>query len=645
MGKQVTIFKNIYAKDPYYISVFDALDRIKKGKSKGLVDQIRKTIDKERSQELKKNLPSICFSGKFTERKDDCILEHSGFVCLDFDNVSEDRREDLIKDEYIFSVWTSPSGNGLKALVKIKESSKHRQHYQALIERFADIDVSGINESRVCYESYDPEIYINSNSKTWSKIKTELVSKQVDIQTSDVKFDRILKWLANNGDAFVKGERNVFIFKLASACCRFGISKQETERICINNYSFGNDFSEREVKQTVDSAYNSNDFATAQFENENLVDVSTGEIVNFSSDIFDLDIRPKDVIFGEDVKDEILSLYRDGYSKVDGIGIDKLDEIFRLKRGDLTGLTGIGNYGKSTFFKWYLLMRVLIFDEKFAFFSPEDVSHEFFFDLLESYFGMDLTPENKNRPHIDSIEKIHDKLSRNIFYVYPKEISPTPEYIKERFLELIIKEKIDGCIIDPFNQLANNYSKTGGRSDKYLETFLYDCSRFAMTNNVYFLIVMHPKTLIKPKGELNYPEPDVFDIADGAMWNNKLDNILVYHRPFKGEDPIDDRATLSSKKIRRQKVVGRPGTVMFNHDWKKRRFIFEGVDYLDKVINKAQGELIPTEGCDYTTSLNKTMSILREREKEEIRINEWYNRDDNDDIDFSNPIDSDLIPF
>ena len=85
----VTIFRNIFDKAPNYISVDSALERIRIGKSKDAVEEIRKQIDKERANRLKCNLPSVCFSGKFEERIDTKIIQHSGFLVLDFDNVED----------------------------------------------------------------------------------------------------------------------------------------------------------------------------------------------------------------------------------------------------------------------------------------------------------------------------------------------------------------------------------------------------------------------------------------------------------------------------------------------------------------------------------------------------------------------------
>ena len=45
----ITIFKNIFSKEPNYISVEAALKRIQEGKSKSTVSEIRATIDKEKA--------------------------------------------------------------------------------------------------------------------------------------------------------------------------------------------------------------------------------------------------------------------------------------------------------------------------------------------------------------------------------------------------------------------------------------------------------------------------------------------------------------------------------------------------------------------------------------------------------------------
>jgi hypothetical protein len=65
------------------------------------------------------------------------------------------------------------------------------------------------------------------------------------------------------------------------------------------------------------------------------------------------------------------------------------------------------------------------------------------------------------------------------------------------------------------------------------------------------------------------------------MWNNKMDNILVYHRPFAQTQPQDPTCEFHSKKVRRQKTVGKKGSSLFQMLFSKRRFIFSGKDPLE----------------------------------------------------------------
>jgi hypothetical protein len=125
-----------------------------------------------------------------------------------------------------------------------------------------------------------------------------------------------------------------------------------------------------------------------------------------------------------------------------------------------------------------------------------------------------------------------------------------------------------------------------------LEVVLADFKRFAQDNNTHFLIVAHPKGGIKKDGRGNYECPDVFDLSGGAMWNNKMDNILIYHRPYRGEDATLTNASLHSKKIKRQKIVGSIGQLDFNLKRGTRRYIFDsGVDYIETIQSEIKEQV------------------------------------------------------
>lgn len=586
-----TIFQTIYADKPFYRPIDEALERIRVGKSKIKIEEIRATLDKEKADALKRQLPSVCFSGEFSARYDDKLIKHSGFLILDFDNVQDIdvKMGDICTHPFVYAAWLSPRGNGVKALVKIADGNKHREHFDALKEVFPDADKSGVNQSRVCYESWDENIYINKKADAFTKVKTvEHIAVKEQVQQESEVFQKLLKWLSNRNDAFVTGERNVFIFKLAGACCRFGIYEQAAISLILTEYPSSNDFKQGECVKAIRSAYKSNRSlsGSAQFERDILVEKTTRQEVVIDAAIFDTSVKPKDVVYGADVKNAALNIYRNGYPFVEPIGVPQLDELFKFKRGDTTLLTGIGNYGKSTLFKWYQLMRAIKFGEKFANYAPEDnPAEEYYHDFAEMLLGCDCSQRNPNRPPIEVYSNAYDFVAKHIFFISPKDASPNSRYLMERFLELIIKEKIDGIGIDPYNGKENDYSTFGGRTDLFLETDLSEWTRFSQNNNTYTIIVAHPTKLVKD-GNGNYPCPDVFNIAGGGMWNNKMDNILVYHRPFMQTDPENPSVEFHTKKIRKQKSVGKKGSIMFEYQRRTRRFMFEGIDYMQRLLNE-----------------------------------------------------------
>lgn len=612
-----TIFKNIFSKEPHFINIEKALERIKSGASKNLVLDIRLALDKEKANKLKLNLPSICFSGKFgPDRKDEQLVEHSGFIVLDFDDISDlrDKQTEIIQKDFVYACWVSPSGNGLKALIKIADGKKHREHFQSLQEVFPEIDRSGINVSRVCYESFDPDIYINEKSVVFTKAKKveKIIVNETETVDDSENFRRILKWLTNKNDAFVTGERNTYIFKLASACCRFGINEDAALSLISAEYLVSNDFTMSEMRSAVKSGYRANRAiaGSAILQKEKLVNKTTNYEIDVKKEFVDEkgeNYRVEDVVYGIDVKDKALLINQNGFDKVLGIGVPELDYIFKPKRGEITLLTGIGNYGKTAWQKSQLLSRIIMYGEKVATFSPEDTpAEEYFHDFVEMLLGCECTPFNPNRPSDNIYEAAYDFISKHIFYISAEMLSPTPQYIKEKFLELIVQEKVDFCCIDPFNQMTNDYKGFGGRTDKYLETLLADFSRFAKKNDVYFWVIAHPKLMERDRTG-NYKCPDVFDVNDGAMWNNKMDNITVYHRPFAQTDPSNPLAEFHSKKIKK-KSVGRKGFVMIEYIWERRRFFIEGRDFIQEMLNK--------KGLDFWKRKEASQSWLPYKDEE-----------------------------
>lgn len=283
MTQTVTIFKNIKeTTTPFHRPVSTVLDRIKSGTSKDLIKQIRNEKNKKTKQDLKRGLPAICFSGAFQKRLDDALLEHSGLVCLDFDGYAKQKemledKEKMTKDKYVFSVFISPSGDGLKVLVKIPaDAENHINYFNSLKTHFNNphFDVTSKNVSRVCYESYDPLIYVNDNSSVWDKIEepeyveyTKAVDRATIPITDENKIVEILiKWWERKYPMYT-GQRNHNCFVLAMAFNDYGINKSLAQYV-LNRYA-SDDFPLKEIETTINSAYRHTDkFGTKYYEDE-----------------------------------------------------------------------------------------------------------------------------------------------------------------------------------------------------------------------------------------------------------------------------------------------------------------------------------------------------------------------------------------
>ena len=281
---KLSVYKSLFSpkSSAFNIPLEKVLTRIRTGSSKELLEEIRNETDKEKRNELKKRLPCFLFSGQFSRRNDDALIEHSGVMCLDFDGFPDDENLNLWKDtlessEYSLSVFKSPSGNGLKVLVKIPKCDKsdHKLFFTAL-EKHYDcdfFDTSCKNVSRACFESFDPNIFINENSKEWTKKHTEEGysysdrTPQIILEDTKEIINRLLKWW-NLNFGLVSGERNNNLFILASAFNNYGVDQSIAESTIIHDVVIGQ-MKDSEVTTTVRSAYKKrNEFGTKYFEDK-----------------------------------------------------------------------------------------------------------------------------------------------------------------------------------------------------------------------------------------------------------------------------------------------------------------------------------------------------------------------------------------
>lgn len=171
----VTYFEHYKRTDePLHLGIHEALDRIRNGEARAKVQAIRNEVDPTKRKALKEGLPIVCWSGRFTKRNEAGMEEHSGLLCLDLDKMPADamaeERERLKSDPLTFALFTSPSGNGLKVLVRVNtDKAGHRYAFAALVDRIgsAYMDKGTSDPARACFLSWDPGMYLNEAAEVF----------------------------------------------------------------------------------------------------------------------------------------------------------------------------------------------------------------------------------------------------------------------------------------------------------------------------------------------------------------------------------------------------------------------------------------------------------------------------------------------
>ena len=288
------------------------LERIRYGEVKDKIEALRAELDKPKRDLIKGSLSAVTFCGTFTRRAKSGLKLASGFSIIDFDklksfNEVKKLKEKLASDKIIFSTWVSPSGNGLKALVKIPvvvDNDEYNRRYKAIFNHFKwvndefgenTVDTSGQDISRLCFESYDADIYINDDSEVFE----EFVPDEMAIDTSqlgsvtniplkdqDEIANRLMVWFKNHYNG---SQRNNSYHKLAKAFNDFGVEQLTCETYILPNAE--QDFPEAEIKALIASAYkHTANFGIKQFEDKETKTTIIGlaKIGKSNKEIFDL---------------------------------------------------------------------------------------------------------------------------------------------------------------------------------------------------------------------------------------------------------------------------------------------------------------------------------------------------------------------
>ena len=275
----------------------------KSGKETSLKDaisEIRGIDDGELQDSMKKDLlPVVCVNGCFKYRSDNWIEKYSSFTALDYDGFDDresmtEAKEKLKSYPFVYSVFETPSGKGLKAIV-LHDSVNPENHWNLYLQlmeicRLPQIDDGVMDLSRCQYLSYDPDIWVNPEpvafhfefDNTLAKPETQsekYVAVQDDcdarlddytsnflerlgrmVLTDDAVMERLDKhWKKERPEYFEKGNRHNSMLVIAGTFCKAGIRKDKALEYLEEAYC---EMPGKEIEGVVDYSYSHNTFGS-----------------------------------------------------------------------------------------------------------------------------------------------------------------------------------------------------------------------------------------------------------------------------------------------------------------------------------------------------------------------------------------------
>lgn len=167
----ISTFKTVTDPIPASASLEAILRGIQEGRWQDLVLPVAAEKDKKKRAALKKLLPSFTPSGTFKSNTDNSLLQHSGFIAMDFDEPGPDFPSLIGADQYTYAMFRSVSQEGFCVIVRINPDL-HEDSFYALADYYRSrynetADPACSNVSRKRFISYDPNLVFNENSKVF----------------------------------------------------------------------------------------------------------------------------------------------------------------------------------------------------------------------------------------------------------------------------------------------------------------------------------------------------------------------------------------------------------------------------------------------------------------------------------------------
>lgn len=264
------------------------------------------------------------------------------------------------------------------------------------------------------------------------------------------------------------------------------------------------------------------------------------------------------------LKEEVEHFYRFGLPQGRKTGMREFDDHISFVSGQLTGITGIPNQGKSSFLDQILSLLSINHGWKTGIFSPENFPVALHLTkLAETILGLPFY--SHGRMQLNDVQNLMDYLSDRFFWISPEDEDFSLDNILSKGKQLVRQKGINALVIDPWNKLEHT-QPSGISETNFISKELDKIIRFNQTNGVHGFLVAHPTKVQKNK-DGSYEVPNLYSISGSANFFNKIDNGMCVYRNF-----TTGRTEVHVQKVK-YKHLGKLGLIEFTFDPRINRFL------------------------------------------------------------------------
>lgn len=262
------------------------------------------------------------------------------------------------------------------------------------------------------------------------------------------------------------------------------------------------------------------------------------------------------------IMDNIFHLHKNGQYPGMKTGWKSLDELYSVRRGNTTIITGYPTSGKTTFYLNLLVNLTKNFGWKHCVYSPETgTASEIYAELIFMLTGKTFNKTYQNYITEKELYNILPMVQEYFKVIEPEDTNNTLDNLYSEVDYAVKTYNINSFGIDNWNDIEHNMIAKGTISE-YLKHELPKFNRFAKTRDVHGFCLVHPRNPdpLKQGEQLQPPRPD--QIEGGSLWYAKAQSLIVVHRNW--DDPTNFNTLIKVEKAK-PKIVGKKGQAILTY--------------------------------------------------------------------------------